>query len=278
MPSRKSFEEVKRNIEAACPCGTVLLSTEYKTTKNPLLFRCECGNIFQRKYEKFIGGAYRCKECRDKDIAKRYKFSLDDVKKMISDAGCEYIGGEYVNNQSVLTIRCSCGNVFTRKFIKFRSGRCRCPKCGSAGYKGENSHFYKGGCSSAYYAIRESLLKWKDDVRTAYNNTCPITGEQGDLCDVHHIVPLRSIYKPIADEYGVEINQRTKISDIPEYDILDKIRERTAEAHTVNIGILISKKIHYQYHALYKGKNCNEKTFEHFLKDKYNVELSTIRR
>lgn len=278
MPKRKSFEEVKKNIEAVCQNGTVLLSTDYQSIKKPLLFRCGCGQVFERTYEKFMAGTYTCKQCRNKILADRYKFDLDEVKRIINESGCEYVSGEYENNQSILTIRCSCGKIFRRRFIKFRTGRNKCSDCGSAGYKGENSHFYKGGCSKAYDAIREGLLPWKDDVRFEYNDTCPITGEKGDLCDVHHIVPLRTIIKPIADEYGVLINSRTKISDFPDYKILDDIRSRVVNAHDIDTGILISKKIHYQYHGLYKGKNCNEHTFESFLREKYDVELSTIRR
>lgn len=278
MPRKKSFEEVKQSIEASCNDGTILLSEEYNGRKSPLLFKCSCGRTFIRTYDKFISGAHNCPECRKKTLAQRYRFSLEDVKRLISESGCEYLDGEYKNNQSVLTIRCSCGAVFKKKFLKFRDGQNRCPKCGSENYKGINSHFYKDGGSSAYDAIRESLLKWKDDVRKAYNDTCPITGEHGEFCDVHHIIPLKSIYEPIAKEYGVKITTKTKISDLPSYGVLDEIRKRVIEAHSIDYGILISKKIHNEYHALYRYKKCTKENFADFLKARYNTELAKIRK
>lgn len=278
MPTRLSYEEVKQSIESMNTHGTILLSTDYENNRTPLLFKCGCGRTFERSYYKFMNGTFTCAECRKQLLAEKYKFSLDDVRKIISESGCEYISGDYKNNQSVLTIRCSCGNVFEKTLLKFRSGQNRCPECGSQNYKGTNSHFYVDGRSSAYTALRESLLKWKEEIRELYDDTCPITGKHGDSCDVHHIVPLRSIYEPIMNDYGMVLRTDTKISDFPDYKSFDDVRRRVFEAHTPNIGILISKDIHYAYHAIYKGDDCSEKTFAKFLLDKYNVRLSKIRR
>jgi Zn finger protein HypA/HybF involved in hydrogenase expression len=277
MPKKKTYEEVKLNIEAT-NSGTVLLSTKYEGTKMPLEFKCKCGKTFKRTYDKFMAGAYYCVECKKSMLSEMYKFSLDEVKQIIREGGCEYVSGEYVNNQSILTIRCSCGNLFEKKLLKFRSGQNRCPKCGSEFYKGTNSHCYKDGRSLAYYAMREVLMKWRAEVRKAYNDTCPITGENGDQCEVHHIKAFKSIYKPIMDEYGIELNNKTRISDFPSYQAFDDARRQIAEAHTISIGILISKKIHYAYHSIYKGEECNEENFADFLLKNYGIELSQIRR
>ena len=219
-----------------------------------------------------------CPECKNRELSEKYKFDIEMVKRIISDAGCKYISGEYLNNQSVLTLQCVCGAVFRKRFIKFQGGQNRCPDCGYMLTKGENSHLYKNGCSSVYSALRVTLLKWKALVRDAYDDTCPITGQHGKDCDVHHIVSLESIYKPIADKYGIEINNKTKISDLPNYQTLVDIRKEVAARHSLDIGILISKKIHYEYHSLYKGVECSETNFAEFLKNKYNVDLSSIKR
>lgn len=278
MPKRKTLDEVKSEIESVCQGESVLISSEYVNTKTPLLFKCSCGKLFSRSYEKFINSSHKCNECKNRRLADAYKFSLDDVKKIISESGCEYISGDYTNNQSLLTIRCSCGEIFTKKFIKFRSGQNRCRKCGSRLCKGENTRLYKGGVTLVYDVLRESILPWKDSIRELYNNTCPITGENGEKCDIHHLKPFKSIYEPIAEEYGVSIEKNTRICDLQDYDTLDLIRNKVLNAHTLDVGILISKKIHYAFHAKYKGLEANESNFDNFIKSNYGKGLSEVKK
>ena len=130
MPKKKTIDEVRQFINDSTDGKTLLLSDEYINSKTPLKLKCSCGNIFYRKYDKLKTNGFNCVECSKKELSKRYSYSLDDIKKIISDKGCEYISGEYVNETSKLTIKCKCGKEFIKSFNKFNSGQDHCPKCG----------------------------------------------------------------------------------------------------------------------------------------------------
>lgn len=118
---------VKENSNGKCE----LLSTEYVNQSSKLLFRCECGNTFERTLADMKkNNSFSCLECKKKRFSENYRANIDNVIKYIEDHGCQYVSGEYVNGRSKLVIRCRCGNLFEKCFAKFKSGQDHCPECG----------------------------------------------------------------------------------------------------------------------------------------------------
>lgn len=108
-----------------------LLSTSYKALKYPLLFRCECGNTFERTLADMKkNNSFSCIECKKKRFSEKYRKNMDEVIKIIEDNGCEYVSGKYINFRSKLVLRCKCGNLFEKSLAGIQKGQNHCPKCG----------------------------------------------------------------------------------------------------------------------------------------------------
>ena len=60
----------------------------------------------------------------------RAKLTIDYIRKIIEEEGCELLSNEYINSKTKLSIRCKCGEVFEKTFDKFRDGQRQCKKCG----------------------------------------------------------------------------------------------------------------------------------------------------
>lgn len=131
MARKYNIEDVKKYVEEKSNGECQVLSKEYKNFSSPLLLKCKCGNTFEKSFERIKTGRLCCKECLYKESRERYSYKLEDVKKIIEEKGCKYIGGEYKNNNSILTIQCKCGEIFKKSFRNFyNKGQSRCPKCG----------------------------------------------------------------------------------------------------------------------------------------------------
>ena len=129
--AKKTIEEVREFIRKNSDGKCELLSDVYIDKKTPLKIRCSCGNVFERKWENLNKNFIQCKECTNKMRSEKYRTSLEDVINHINSTGCEYIYGEYINQNSLLKIRCRCGKIFTKRYGKFLSGQDRCPDCGN---------------------------------------------------------------------------------------------------------------------------------------------------
>lgn len=130
MASKYNYEYVKCFISKKSNGECELVSKEYVNSTSPLTLKCKCGNIFYSTFAKLRNSEMQCKSCRDRKASERYRLDINYVKEYIKSKGCEYISGEYINNSSLLKIKCKCGNVFTKKFCNFKRGQSRCPNCG----------------------------------------------------------------------------------------------------------------------------------------------------
>lgn len=128
MSKKLEYNYVKDYIENEYE--NKLLSKEYINGNTPLIIQCKCGNIYKRTFHKFASGQIKCPKCSIEKRSKSRSLSLENVKKIISSAGCEYISGEYRNLYSKLIIRCKCGNTFKKDLSHFQRGQTQCPKCG----------------------------------------------------------------------------------------------------------------------------------------------------
>lgn len=343
MPRRKTLEEVKQEIYELSDGKTEILSDEYINVKTPLLVKCECGNIFYRDYGHLKRGQLLCTKCSKEKQSKLFRANFDDVIQYIEEHGCKYISGEYVNNNSLLTLQCSCGNIFQKSMTKFKNaGQDHCSECGfknlskqktkyttedaknifsSGGYmmigeyinantlvecicknghhclmhlseyifrgrgcqqcvrdkmRGENHPNFKGGVSIIEDRIRHQLSDWKKQIRSLFSNKCPITGEFGLDCDVHHLTSLSIIFSSICDKYNINITKRDNIKELESYELFDTIVNEIISAHNSSVGILISKDIHVQFHKEYGYGNNTPQQFNQFLIDHYSTTLEEI--
>lgn len=117
------YENVKKFVESK---GCKLLSNKYINNSTKLKIQCSCGGEFEIRFADFkFKERYKCNNCR-----KKKNYTYDDVKKFIESKGCKLISETYIKNNEYLTIQCSCGEIFSRKFNSFKdSKQYYCNKC-----------------------------------------------------------------------------------------------------------------------------------------------------
>lgn len=269
------MDEVIGRIDKISNGKLQVLSDMYINSKTKLLLKCSCGKLFKRDFEHISRGQIMCDECIKNFMSEFNRLSIDYVKDYIHNHGCEYISGEYKNNNSKLTIRCRCGKIFDKSFGKFMSGQDRCPECGKLMEVGENHYNYKGGISSLNLMIRTKLHKWRDSILKIYNYTCPITGEKDDIC-IHHLTSFDTILKNVLSEHDMDINTyQTSLRSI-DMDKFNNIVNDILERHTLYDGIPLYKDVHKVFHSKYGFGNNSPQQFDEFLKNHYSINLSDI--
>lgn len=111
---------------------SILISTEYITSKTKLEFRCKCGKAFKQTYQGFMRGKYKsCVSCANIKANDSSKLKLDQLKIIAKElSNSELLDSDYKNNQSKLNFRCSCGEEFKTSWMEFSSRNKRtCNKC-----------------------------------------------------------------------------------------------------------------------------------------------------
>lgn len=130
MPQKLTIKYVKQFVKDNTKGECEILDKEYVNNQYKMSIKCKCGNIFLRDFAHIRKGQFYCKDCKKNLFSEMYRADIKDVIQEIRSSGCEYISGDYQNSNSILTIRCRCGNIFKKSMQKFKSGQDRCPECG----------------------------------------------------------------------------------------------------------------------------------------------------
>jgi hypothetical protein len=115
--------------------GCTLLSSIYLDSKSKLTFICSCGNTFERTFPDFKANNKCCNKCsKDRVLGILRQEGLNKVLSFIQTLNptSEYVGGEYVDNDSYLTFKCSCcGQLFERNWavIQQNAKNLLCHSC-----------------------------------------------------------------------------------------------------------------------------------------------------
>jgi hypothetical protein len=126
---RWSYELVKEFTENNSNC--TLLSTEFKTAKSNLVFKCECTNDFITTFERFrLRDKRQCNDCGFKNQLDKQSLSFSEVKQYVKENSESILLSEqYVNTKEKLRLKCRCGEIFYKSFEKFKSKSKTCKKC-----------------------------------------------------------------------------------------------------------------------------------------------------
>ena len=125
---RININDVIEYVENNSNC--TLISLDFKNIDADLVFRCECGEVFERSFYSFRKHEKRCLKCRDKENGKKSSLSYDYVKNYIESKGAKLLSGKYENAKTKLNIQCNCGAKFEADFDKIKSReKVRCNRC-----------------------------------------------------------------------------------------------------------------------------------------------------
>lgn len=332
-----TYEYVKNYIYEKSNGECKLISTEYLNCKTPLALQCKCGNIFYKRFNKCNNGFFICKECMNQHRSLKYRNNLQTVIDYINSTGCEYVSGEYINCNSLLTIKCKCGNLFQKNYNHFKRGQQQCQKCGAEssrqskfkyntesvreillkrGYKLLEDNYVncttplkcvcsKGhtvniifqqflagcsGCKKCQYEelkvknrkydrnpegevlsdLRDSVKYWKNKVFQKYEGKCYLTGTRKD-CVVHHLYPFRTIVDDCCKELNIPLRRNIGDYDLQQYN---KLKDLVISKHTIEIGIVLQRKVHAKFHSIYGVKNNTVEQFNEFIKNHYPKKLN----
>lgn len=118
-----SQEEVSKVFKYA---GCELLEV-YTKAKNPVKFRCSCGNISRIRYDHFKNGS-RCIKCAGERTGSKKRISFDLVSKYFDINGCKLLSDVYCDSKQHLDYICNCGEISKISFNNFKKGH-RCMSC-----------------------------------------------------------------------------------------------------------------------------------------------------
>lgn len=125
------YEYIKSYIESKNLC---LLSerNEYVDLKSILKIQCDCGEIFYASFYNFkYNKKHTCKKCSVNRIKKSKKLDYEYVENYINTySNCILVSNNYINNRSLLEIKCGCGNIFKTSFDNFSNhNKKKCNEC-----------------------------------------------------------------------------------------------------------------------------------------------------
>ena len=107
-----------------------LLSPAFLGWHVQLKWKCE-----EETHAPFFGSPHSvkqgrwCKKCRIKSHAEKQRHTSDTVRQKIESAGFEWIGGEYLNAHSKLSLRCKLGHPFESTLTQIVSQGTKCTTC-----------------------------------------------------------------------------------------------------------------------------------------------------
>lgn len=261
---RMSFD-MERVIKIIEDGGCEYISGEYVNTKSKLKLRCKCGNIFERDLNHYLRGRTTCTKCSNKKLSNsKTKYTLDDVKKILSKSGYTVLDDTYYHKTKLKCV-CKRGHYVEIHFLSFLCNRSGCDACARIEQRGKGHWNYKGGESEIIDYFRKLIKEWKKDILKKYNYKCFLTGASTDLV-IHHLVSFSNILKETIEELNLEM--RRKIKDYSEHEF-EMITNKFLEKHTTDIGVVLSRKVHNKFHNIYGMGNNTKEQFDEFINNFY---------
>lgn len=110
--------------------GGECLSTEYRTNKLKLEWKCSEGHVWSAAPHTIKNGGCWCPEC----AFDRHRLKIDELREMAENRGGKLLSDEYVDRALHLKWECERGHRWQTSVISVRLGTW-CPRCASS--KGE---------------------------------------------------------------------------------------------------------------------------------------------
>jgi len=162
--------------------------------------------------------------------------SLENVIEEIELTGAKYLGGEYKNTSSTLTLQCSCGNEFRRTLDNFRRSST-CYECNKL-VKEKNPRWNSQLTDEERFKQRDykEYLDWRKSVYERDLHTCQSCLDRGVKLNAHHI-----------EAFSENPQLRTDIGN----------------------GITLCVSCHKEYHKAFGITGANNTTFSDFMFGEY---------
>lgn len=182
-----TYEYVSECIKKKSNGKCYLISGDIKNSSSPITIKCKCGNIFESTYRKIKDrDNIRCRDCVNKELRQKYGIPFEKVLEIIKSLDCEYIGGDYVNSKSKLTLKCKCGNIFQKDLSHLQRGQNRCNDCGRKALRVNKTKFTLDIAKSILARSNISILNENEYENSSSSIKCK--------CANGHIFTTKLIY------------------------------------------------------------------------------------
>lgn len=168
----------------------VLFYEEYNYKSTKFKIQCRCGKEEIKSLKSLLKNP-SCTTCAKRNCGKD-NLSNSDIHKIIADnSECELISEDYSNRDSVITLKCSCKEVFNTYIDRFLvDNKRQCNKCGILRRSGKNNPNWRGGTSSKNDKIRGTVeyKKWRKTIFGLDDYSCQCCNDNtGGNLQAHHI-------------------------------------------------------------------------------------------
>jgi hypothetical protein len=241
-----TYDRLKIEVENY---GSLLNSYIFNGQYPTLNITCKCGREDSKSYRPSV--AWLCRECNFKLSSDNQRTDIQEVFSWFAqcDAKPLFTEYDYKNAKTILNYICKCGNKSKTTFGYKKSGSYPiCRSCTSL--KGDKNPSWKEVKTNRCLKRFKHEYYWDNRVKRIFNNTCVISGVNGNKKVVAHHLNAYATY--------------------PE------------QALDFRNGICISKELHKEFHKTYdkyKG-TCTVDNFADFYKlktgkDFYELTNST---
>jgi len=173
------FENTKKEFKKR---GYVLLSTEYKSSKQKLKALCSKKHLIEIRYSNFQQGQ-RCRKCADENKKKTIK----EVRREFEKRRYTLQSKKYKSNKQKLEVHCPKKHSIKITYGSFQRGQ-GCGKCYRENNKGSNNPRWNGGTSFEPYPVEfTKSLKKEIKKRDDYKCQNPDCFKKSKRLCVHHI-------------------------------------------------------------------------------------------
>lgn len=219
---------------------TIILSKKYKNNESKLLFKCKCGEIFERNWSNLTQGkSFFCLNCSRKEANKKSRKQWEEILNIAKSKGFEIISKEedYINLKSKIKYICKKHGIQEEeaKYITRFSGCKMCSNednsrrktregnpCWNENLTDEEREYKRNKSEYRFF----SKLIFKRD-----NYTCQLCKKIGNKLNAHHL-----------NSYDWYLEGRSDI----------------------NNGVTLCKECHISFHRFYGyGNNTIEQFMEY---------------
>lgn len=118
---KMTYEKVKNYVETNSNCK--LISEEYINNESKLTFQCKCGRKFEKTLNDFRRNNKNCPQCSASKRGKMKRTNKQDIERLITSKGFEFLDLKYVNGKSVIMIEDKEGYKFKVGFADFKNDK-----------------------------------------------------------------------------------------------------------------------------------------------------------
>lgn len=243
-------------------------------TNYELQFICDhCGKIINKKPSDLIDnkGIFCNNQCqRDNELIDLtgQRFGRWTVLKLDEDFENKHGFKKWI-------CKCDCGSVrsvFQNVLIAGKSNSCGCLTVETLKARCGEKHPNYTGTTPIISFCRHFVLDWKKECLEYYNYTCDITGQRGGCLHVHHKIGFNTIVRQAHKEHNIAF--KDEVCDYTQEEI-ELIKQYVISKHTVDMAVVLTKKIHEEFHSIYKCGNNTPEQYEEFKERYLNGEFNT---